>query len=52
VEKCKDNKGARQAGIEWCTMQSKELMNAGVPALHYFTMGRSDNIREIVKQVL
>ena len=52
VDKCKDNREARQVGIEWCTTQSKELMKAGVPALHYFTMGKSDNIREIVKEVL
>jgi len=51
VEKCKDNRAARQVGIDWCLMQSKELMKAGVPALHYFTMGKSDNIREIVKEV-
>lgn len=51
VEKCRDTKSARQVGVEWCTMQSKELMQAGVPALHYFTMGKSDNIREIVKEV-
>jgi methylenetetrahydrofolate reductase (NADPH) len=52
VEKCRDNRQARQVGIEWCTEQSKELKKAGVPALHYFTMGKSDNIREIVKGVL
>ncbi|RPJ82222.1 MAG: methylenetetrahydrofolate reductase [NAD(P)H] [Deltaproteobacteria bacterium] len=52
VEKCKDNRGARQVGIEWCKMQSKELMNTNVPALHYFTMGKSDNIKEIVREVL
>ncbi len=51
AEKCKDNRGARQVGIEWCLAQSKELMKAGVPALHYFTMGKSDNIQEIVKGV-
>jgi len=51
VEKCKDNRGARQVGIEWCLAQSKELMKSNVPALHYFTMGKSDNIREIVKEV-
>jgi methylenetetrahydrofolate reductase (NADPH) len=51
LEKCKDNRGARQAGIEWCLAQSKELMKANVPALHYFTMGKSDNIREIVKEI-
>lgn len=52
IEKCKDNRAARQVGIEWCLTQSKELMKANVPALHYFTMGKSDNIREIVKEVL
>lgn len=51
ILKCRDNRAARQAGVEWCTMQSKELMQAGVPALHYFTMGRSDNIREIARSV-
>ncbi len=51
IDRCKDNKEARQAGIEWGIMQSKELYRAGVPALHYFTMGKSDNIREIAKAV-
>jgi len=51
IEKCRDNHAARNVGVEWCLMQSKELMNANVPALHYFTMGKSDNIREIVKNV-
>jgi methylenetetrahydrofolate reductase (NADPH) len=51
VDKCKDNKQARQAGIEWAITQSKELMAGGAPVMHYFTMGKSDNIREIAKAV-
>jgi methylenetetrahydrofolate reductase (NADPH) len=51
VDKCRDNRQAKQVGVEWCAMQSKELMQAGVPALHYFTMGKSDNIAEVVRQV-
>jgi methylenetetrahydrofolate reductase (NADPH) len=51
VEKCKDNRGVRQVGVEWCLAQSRELMKSDIPALHYFTMGKSDNIREIVKEV-
>jgi len=31
--------------------QSKELIAYGVPAVHYYTMGKSENIQEIVKQV-
>src|SRR5210317_1419130 len=45
VEKCKDNKQVRQLGVEWCIEQSKELLKAGVPVLHYYSMGKSDNIK-------
>ncbi len=51
IEKCKDNKAARQVGIEWGIVQSKELIRAGAPVIHYFTMGKSDNIREIAKNI-
>jgi len=51
VIKCKDNKAVRQVGVEWCTLQSKELMAAGVPFLHYYSMGKSDNIKKITEAV-
>ncbi|HCD48218.1 MAG TPA: methylenetetrahydrofolate reductase [NAD(P)H], partial [Cryomorphaceae bacterium] len=37
--KCKDNAQVKQLGIEWCIQQSKELRDAGVPVLHYYSMG-------------
>ena len=51
VIKCKNNDQIRQVGIEWCIEQSKELKKAGVPFLHYYTMGRSDNIKSIAESV-
>jgi len=51
VEKCKDNKQVRQVGIEWAIAQSHELKAAGVPVLHYYSMGKSDNIKAIAKAV-
>ncbi|WP_425234282.1 methylenetetrahydrofolate reductase [NAD(P)H] [Ulvibacterium sp.] len=51
VEACKDNKAVRQVGIEWAIEQSKELKAAGVPVLHYYSMGKSDNIKAIAKAV-
>ena len=51
IDKCKDNRQARQVGVEWAITQSKELIASGVPVMHYFTMGKSDNIREIAKAV-
>lgn len=51
VEKCKDNKAVRQVGVEWAIKQSEELRKAGVPVLHYYSMGKSDNIRAIASQL-
>jgi methylenetetrahydrofolate reductase (NADPH) len=49
VVKAKDNEAVRQIGIEWCTAQSKELVAAGIPVLHYYSMGRADNIKQIAQ---
>jgi len=51
VEKCKDNKAVRQVGVEYCIQQSKELLEANVPVLHYYSMGKSDNIKAVAKGV-
>ena len=51
IEKCKDNKQVRQLGVEWAINQSKELIKAGVPVVHFYSMGKSDNIKAIAKEV-
>lgn len=51
VKKCRSDAEAREAGIEWAIMQSKELLKLGIPGIHYYTLGRSDNIARIVKAV-
>lgn len=51
VVKAKDNDAVRQIGIEWCIQQSKELVAAGIPVLHYYSMGKSDNIKAIASDV-
>jgi methylenetetrahydrofolate reductase (NADPH) len=49
LKKCLSDDEAREVGIEWATMQSKELIKEGVPGIHYYTLGRSDNVARIVK---
>ena len=51
VQKCTTNEQAFQVGIEWSIQQAKELIAFGVPVLHYFTIGISENIRQIAKAV-
>ena len=47
VHHAPDNAAARRIGIEWCINQSRELMAHGVPGLHYYSMGKSESIRQI-----
>jgi len=51
VQRCSSNDEVFQLGIEWGIKQSKELMNYGVPVIHYFTVGIAENIRQIAKAV-
>jgi methylenetetrahydrofolate reductase (NADPH) len=51
IEKCKSNAEARQVGIDWAVQQSKELIEAGVPVVHFYSMGKSDNIKAIAEKI-
>jgi methylenetetrahydrofolate reductase (NADPH) len=51
VVKAKDNDAVKQIGIEWCIEQSKELLAAGIPVLHYYSMGKAENIKSIAKTI-
>ena len=51
VDKAPDNAHVRNIGIEWAVGQCRELIKAGVPALHFYSMGRPDNIASIASRV-
>lgn len=51
IIQCKDNIAARHFGIEWAIQQCKELKASGVPCLHFYTMGNSDNVYKVVSQL-
>jgi len=51
IEACKDNKQVRELGIEWAIQQSKDLIAKGAPVVHFYSMGKSDNIKAIAKEV-
>lgn len=51
VDACKSNAEVRQVGVEWAIQQSKELQQAKVPLIHYYSMGKSDNIKAIAAEV-
>jgi methylenetetrahydrofolate reductase (NADPH) len=51
IEKSSSVAEVKAVGIEWAIQQSLELKKAGVPVLHYYSMGKSENIRQIAKAV-
>ncbi|MCT4664328.1 MAG: methylenetetrahydrofolate reductase [NAD(P)H] [Flavobacteriales bacterium] len=49
--KCKTKEEVTALGVEWCIAQSKELKKYGVPSLHYYSMGKTERITKILKEV-
>ena len=51
LSRCHTDEDAKKVGTEWAIQQSRELVAAGVPSLHIYTYGISDNVKDIVKAV-
>jgi len=51
ILKAKSDAEVKEIGIEWCIQQCKELKAAGVPVLHFYTMGKSEETAKIAKAV-
>ncbi|HLV47139.1 MAG TPA: methylenetetrahydrofolate reductase [NAD(P)H] [Flavobacterium sp.] len=49
--KAKDNDAVKQIGTEWCIQQSKEIIAAGFPVVHYYSMGKSEVVKNIAQAV-
>ena len=51
LERCTTNDELKQVGIEWCIAQCRELRQAGVPSIHFYSMNAAASIAAIVKEV-
>lgn len=51
VAKAKDKEAIRQIGVRWTVQQCKELMDSGVPCIHFYTMGDTPTTIDIVSQL-
>lgn len=51
MDTVKTDQDAYKVGTEWCVEQCKELKKAGVPVLHFYTMGLSKATKEIASQL-
>ncbi|MGV8879314.1 MAG: methylenetetrahydrofolate reductase [Sphingobacteriaceae bacterium] len=48
---CKNEKDVKEIGIQWMIQQGKELMNFGVPVLHFYTMSNPEPTRRIAEAI-
>ncbi|MBO4434747.1 MAG: methylenetetrahydrofolate reductase [NAD(P)H] [Bacteroidales bacterium] len=45
-----DAEAIRRIGVQWCIRQTRELLDRGVPAVHYYTMSKSRNVAEVLRE--
>jgi methylenetetrahydrofolate reductase (NADPH) len=51
ISSCKNDADVEKIGQEWLLEQSKELLKAGVPVLHYYTLGRPQLVANVVNDL-
>jgi methylenetetrahydrofolate reductase (NADPH) len=51
ILKCKTDAEVEIIGTEWLLKQSKELKAAGVPGLHYYTLGKPHMVCNVVREL-
>lgn len=49
---CPDNASVREVGVRWAVRQVRELREAGIPVVHFYTMGKTDNVVKIIREAL
>ncbi len=51
IEKCNTKEDVIEVGVEWSINQSRELLEFGVPCLHFYSMGRAEPVRRIAAEL-
>ena len=51
LEDCDDDAATLELGIDWATQQCRELLDRGVPGIHFYTLNRSPATRRIYENL-
>lgn len=51
IRECQSDADAKEIGIDWCIKQCEELLEKGVPGIHFYTMGISDGVARIAEKL-
>lgn len=51
MARCKTNDDVKALGVEWGTAQARELKEANVPSIHFYTINATASVEKIAKNV-
>ncbi len=51
IREAESDSEVKEIGIDWCIRQCEELIEKGVPGIHFYTMGISDGVARIAEKI-
>ncbi|MDE6561237.1 MAG: methylenetetrahydrofolate reductase [NAD(P)H] [Muribaculaceae bacterium] len=51
IRNAESDRDVKEIGIDWCIKQCEELIERGVPGIHFYTMGISDGVARIAEKI-
>ena len=51
IRECKSDSEAKEIGLDWCAKQCEDLLNHGVPGIHFYTMGISEGVARVADKI-
>lgn len=48
---CTTDAEVTEVGVEWCTLQAKELKDKGVPSIHFYSMMATQSVKRVAQNV-
>ncbi|MDD3078767.1 MAG: methylenetetrahydrofolate reductase [NAD(P)H] [Paludibacter sp.] len=51
LRKCKTDVEAVEVGVDWCSMQAKDLIANSVPSIHFYTMMATQSVKRVAQTV-
>jgi methylenetetrahydrofolate reductase (NADPH) len=51
LRRCETDDAAREVGVEWSIRQCKDLIEYGVPSIHFYSFMATDSVRRIAKEI-
>lgn len=51
LRKCKDDTEAKEVGVDWCIKQCKELVEAKVPSIHFYSLMATESVYRVAKEI-